>query len=111
MRDYQIASPSLEGVLNHDSLLYEGVRRPIELLRVLDGPAAKGIDKSRPAKQDHKQTDNEEKILEEYFHDLYGVFMHKLSFFVVRYSSDSDETVKLQAMLQEMIKIKKLMAK
>jgi hypothetical protein len=111
MRDYQIASPSLEGVLNHDSLLYDGVKRPIELLRVLDGPASKGMDKLRPAKQDHKCTEDERKILEDYFHDLYGIFMNKLSFFVVRSASDSDETVKLQAMLQEMIKVKRLMGR
>ena len=108
MRDYQIASPSLEGVLKHSTLLYEGITRPIELLRVLDGPAAKGLDKNRPTRFDHKRTEEEQKTLERYFHDLYGIFMKNLSFFVVQAYSDSDETVKLQAMLQEMIKIKKL---
>jgi hypothetical protein len=109
MRDYQIASPSLEGVLNHSSLLYEGLNRPIALLRVLDGPATKGKSKEYPAKQDVERSEEDQKVLERYFHDLYGIFMNKLSFFVVQSSSDSDETVKLQAMLQEMIKVKRLM--
>lgn len=108
MRDYQIASPSLEGVLNHSSLLYEGVKRPIELLRVLDGPATKGVNKECPTKYDKKVTEENKKVLEGYFHDLYGIFMNKLSYFVVKSASDSDETVKLQAMLQEMIKVKRL---
>jgi len=109
MRDYQIASPSLEGVLNHDSLLYEGMKRPVEIMRVLDGPASRGSDKEHPVRKDKKQRDEDKKVLEEYFHDLYGVFMSKLSFFVVQPLSSSDETVKLQAMLQEMIKVKRLL--
>ena len=106
MRDYQITSPSLEGVLNHSSLLYEGINRPIELLRVLDGPASKGTDYSSLQKRCRNEED--QKILEVYFNDLYGIFMKKLSFFVVESASSSDETVKIQAMLQEMIKVKRL---
>ncbi len=108
MRDYQIASPSLEGVLNHDSLLYEGLIRPLEILRVLDGPAAKG----RPKNDEKiKCAKEEQKVLERYFQDLYSIFMKKLSHFVVDPFVASDETVKLQAMLQEMIKIKGLMSR
>jgi len=108
MRDYQIISPSLEGVLNHSSLLYEGVSRPLELLRVLDGPASKGTNKDDPTRLDKKMNDEEKKVLGQYFQDLYGMFMKKLSFFVVETYSNSDELVKLQAMLQEMIKVKRL---
>jgi hypothetical protein len=106
IRDYQIVSPSLEGVLNHDSVTYEGLKRPTELLRVLDGPAAKG-DAGNAAKRG--RSDSERKILEGYFHDLYGVFMKKLSHFVVEPDPASEDGVKLLALLQEMIKIKKLM--
>jgi hypothetical protein len=108
MRDYQIISPSLEGVLNHSSLLYEGISRPLDLLRVLDGPASKGTDQNNPTRLDKKMNDEEQKVLSQYFQDLYGIFMKKLSFFVVEAYSNSDEIVKLQAMLQEMIKIKRL---
>jgi len=108
MRDYQIASPSLEGVLNHSSILYEGLKRPIELLRVLDGPATKSQDKNKPTRYDRVITKEDAKILDNYFHDLYEVFMKKLSNFVITNYSESDENIKLQAMLQEMIRIKRL---
>lgn len=99
LRDYTVVSPSLDGVLTHEELLYEGVHRPVEVLRALDSPA-----------NDRKQSapPYEHKILEQYFYDLYGVFMKKLSSFVLDHSISDNETVKLQAMLQEMVKIKRL---
>jgi len=103
IRDYDLASPSLEGVLSDVSLVYEGIRRPIEVLRVFDGPAAKGQGKRR------NKTEEEQKMLAEYFQDLYGVFMKKLSHFIVENDLASEDGVKLMALLQEMIKIKKLM--
>jgi len=98
--DYVFVSPSLEGVLSHDSLLYEGICRPTEILRLLDGPAAESM---------NERKSYYDKVLEQYFYDLYGVFMKKLSAFVLESSVSIPETVRLQAMLQEMIKIKKLM--
>src|SRR4051812_39216695 len=100
--DYAFVSPSLEGVLSHESLLYEGIRRPAEVLRALDGPAAASPGKAKKPHHD--------KLLEQYFYDLYGVFMKKLSSFVLESSVSASETLRLQAMLQEMIKIKKLIA-
>lgn len=111
MRDYQIVSPCLEGVLNHNSLLYEGINRPIELLRVLDGPQSRGTDKNNLTRLDKEVNEEEKRVLGQYFQDLYGIFMKKLSFFVVEDLSGSDDTVKLQAMLQEMIKIKRLIVR
>ena len=113
MRDYQIASPSLEGVLNHDSLLYDGIRRPVEILRILDGPASKGrdsdevIEAKKRAGKYSGLSETEYKVLQEYFYDLYGVFMKRLSHFLVEANISSDDGVKLQAMLQEMIRVKK----
>ena len=42
IRDYRLVSPSLDGVLNDATLSYEGLKRPMELLRFLDGPSSKG---------------------------------------------------------------------
>lgn len=97
---YSLASPSLEGVLTHDSLQYEGIKRPLEVLRVLDGPSSKG----RRDRRTH-----EGKVLEQYFYDLYGVFMKKLSAYVLDPKVTDAESLKLQAILQEMIKVKRLM--
>ncbi len=102
MRDYQIISPSLEGVLSHSSVMYEGINCPVEILRVLDGPASRGVPR--------KNTEHEQKVLQQYFQDLYEVFQKKLSYFVVETESSHSDTLKLQAMLQEMIKVKRLMA-
>ena len=103
-----LVSPSLDGVLSHDSVAYEGVRRPVDVLRVLDGPArrgpnAKGIIGARPLTQDERE------VLDNYFHDIHGVFMKKLAAFVMAASVKPDESLKLQALFQEMIKIKGMM--
>jgi hypothetical protein len=102
---YSLTSPSLEGVLTHDSLLYEGIKRPLEVLRVLDGPAAKN------SKGSHDRRTHEGKVLEQYFYDLYGVFMKKFSAYVLDAQAAEGEALKLQALLQEMIKIKRLMSR
>ncbi|MDE1975245.1 MAG: hypothetical protein KGI49_01905 [Patescibacteria group bacterium] len=102
MKDYQIVSPSLEGVLNHESVVYEGIKRPVEILRAMDGPAADPEAPPEPYKA---------KVLERYFYDLYGVFMKKLSQFVLDPDPTDQETVKLRAMLQEMIKVKSLIGR
>jgi len=98
---YVIASPSLDGVLTHGSLSYEGVERPAEVLRAFDSPARPSGTSPDP---------REEKLLERYFYDLYGVFMKKLSAFAMDTDTPAEDALKLQAMLQEMIKVKRLLA-
>lgn len=95
--NYSYSSPSLAGVLTHDSLLYEGISRPVEVMKMLDGPSAA----ERRTRRSH-----EGKLLEQYFYDLYGVFMKKLSGFVLESKPAPADEIKLQALLQEMIKVK-----
>ena len=80
--------------------MYEGIRRPVEIFRALDGPARRD--------SNQRYTEQEQKILNDYFHDIHGVFMKCFSSFVFETFIDSDDTVRLQAMLQELIKVKKL---
>jgi len=101
-RDYMLVSPSLDGILRHEPLIYGGINRPNEILRVFDSPS------SKPGKV---PTPNEREVLEQYFHDLYGIFMKRLSHLIVEADLDAVDTVKLQAMLQEMIKVKKLIVR
>ena len=108
MRDYKLASPSLEGLLRHGKLSYGGIDRPDEILNVMDGPATRGVKEPRNTA---KLDENQHHIIEQYFHDLYGVFMKKLSHFIVNADPDSEATLTLQAMLQEMIKVKSLMSR
>ncbi len=107
MRDYQLISPSLDGILHHDSVVYEGIKRPFELLRVMDGPSR------RKARLDNSieevvYTQDESKIIQDYLQDLHTLFLKKFSQFMVESEIKPDEGVKLLAMLQEMIKIKRL---
>ena len=99
--NYSYASPSLAGVLSHESLSYEGVRRSAEVMKILDGPSAA----ERRSRRSH-----EGKMLEQYFYDLYGVFMKKLSGFVLEPKPGAAEELKLQALLQEMIRVKHALA-
>ncbi len=102
LRDYSITSPSLDGILRHESIVYEGIDRPSEIIRAFDKPSSQKI----------RDLDNPEnrKILQDYWNDLYGLFMRKLSQFITEPQIDSNTDLKLLAMLQELIKVKKLMA-
>lgn len=94
MRDYNIISPSIEGVLSDDHLYFEGVERPSQIYLVRDGTHI------------HKDKIN---ILEKYSNDIYNLFLRKLSSFMIfEHVSDDMEATKIQALLQELIKVKKL---
>ncbi len=107
MRDYQLISPSLDGILHHDSIVYEGIKRPFELLRVMDGPARRKARLDRNIEEVVYSID-EQKIIQNYLQDLHTLFLKKFTQFMVEYEIKPDEGVKLLAMLQEIIKIKKL---
>jgi len=119
-----LVSPSLDGVLSHDELSYEGIKRPVEIIRALDGPGKRVSLKKKNDNEDGKDggindeevvisplTEAEHEVLEKYFHDLYGVFMKKLSQFVITPDAQANDIVQLQAMLQELIKVKGLKGK
>ncbi len=101
IRDYTIASPSIDGILSHDSIEYEGLIRPLEIIRAFDKPNNERIpDLTNPEKR---------QILQDYFNDLYGLFMRKMSQFMTEYEVSSEIELKLLALLQELIKVKKLL--
>jgi hypothetical protein len=93
MKNYSITSPSLDGMLSDDSLYFEGVTRPSAIFTVRDGMGS---------------VDDIE-VLEKYFNDLYNLFLRKLSNLAMFEITSEDDTMKLQALLQELIKVKKLM--
>lgn len=103
IRDYQIVSPSLDGILRHDSIIYDGIKRPLEIARILDrSETYRAIDYGNINAENQKK-------LGDYFHDLYGIIVKRISEFVMKSEPSPDEAVKLQAMLQELIKVKKLL--
>lgn len=100
VRDYILTSPSLDGILSHESVKYEGIKRPEKILRAFDRPSRNK--KKIPTKE-------ERNILNDYFQDLHIIFLKKLSNFVVEAEPASAEGLKLQAMLQEMLRVKDLL--
>ena len=102
MRDYQFVSPSLDGILRHESIVYEGLNRPSDLIRAFDSPAR--------TKDDRRPSDHDHKVLSQYFQDLHSIYLKKLSCFVIDSSVGKEEGLKLQAMLQELVKIKGLIS-
>jgi hypothetical protein len=100
-RDYSITSPSLDGILYHESVSYEGIARPTEILRAFDKPSSAQI-------RELDESGNRQ-ILQDYFNDLYGLFMRKMGQFISEKEVVPEESVKLQALLQELIKVKKVL--
>lgn len=101
MFEYQLVSPSLDGIIRHGSTIYGDVERPHDILRAFDRPLRN---------ESAKLSDEDREALKHYFDDLYGVLMKKLSLFAVAADAGTDEPMKLQAMLQELIKVKRIIA-
>ncbi|MDP3962865.1 MAG: hypothetical protein Q8Q03_03300 [bacterium] len=91
MKTYSIVSPSLDGVLSDDYIYFEGVRRPLALFALRDGAVPSG---------------EEAVVLEKYFNDMYSLFLKKLTSFAGGESASEEDTLKLQGLLQELIKVK-----
>ncbi len=93
MNTYSKISPSVIGVLSDDHLYFEGLNRPSEMYTIRDGGELSGSSVD---------------VLEKYFNDVYNLFLRKLSAFAALDHASDEETMKLQALLQELIKVKGL---
>ncbi len=93
MKTYTITSPSLDGVLSDDHLYFEGIYRPSEMFTVRD----QGLN-----------SEDSVSVLEKYFNDIYNLFLRKLSSFAMFEHTNDEEAMKMQALLQELIKVKRL---
>jgi len=97
-----VMSPSLDGILSHDSIIYEGISRPNEVIRAFDKPKDERVlDQIGPEKV---------QILQDYCNDLYGLFMRKMGQFISEKEVSVDLEIKLMAILQDLIKVKKLLS-
>lgn len=95
MNYYTKGMPSLYGILSDDQIYFEGLSRPSQFYSF----------------RDESVNGENINILEKYFNDLYNLFLRKLSTYVTLTSSSNDESLKLQALLQELIKVKELIEK
>ncbi len=96
MKDYNLTQPSVIGILSDDHLYFEGVSRPSDIFVIKDSG---------------NMSDDDIDILEKYFNDIYNLFLRKVSAFVAVDRVNNEETTKLQALLQELIKVKDLIIK
>jgi hypothetical protein len=92
MKDYNAKFPSINGIISNDLLYFEGIERPLSLTILCDSNLTYNKD-----------------LLEKYFNDIYGLFLNKLSSFAISGRVQEEDSIKLQALLQEIIKVKKLL--
>ena len=96
-----MATPSLDGILSHSSIAYEGIVRPEKIIRLFD--------KAHVSSDDSVPHTEEVQIIKEYVADVYSLFMRTLSQYMAEHDSVPDKEVKLAALLQEIIKMKRIM--
>lgn len=96
MKYYTTTPPSLDGIIADDPMYFEGIERPQALYMLRDG---------------HVASPDSLELLEKYFHDLHTLFLRKLSAFVAFDKVGEEDSLKIQALLQELIKVKELIEK
>ena len=103
MKTYSTISPSLEGILSDDALYFEGARRPPAFFVMRDGLSEEKV---------KEKSEENILIMEKYFNDIHSLFLRKLSNFsnndFTENENKDEESIKLQALLQELIKVKGL---
>jgi len=92
MKEYSVTSPSIHGILSDDYLYFEGVRKPQSYFIVRDGSGEMA----------------DVAVLEKYWNDIYNLFLRKLTQLAAHTTVNDEEALKLQALLQELIKVKGL---
>ncbi|MDB5259493.1 MAG: hypothetical protein JWO73_701 [Candidatus Taylorbacteria bacterium] len=110
MSNYTITSPSIESLISEDALYFEGIKRPLIAFALReDMQASKKFAEGRKATEFPTLDSHEHiAILERYFNDIYSLFLKKIAIFSGEDSVSGDSATKLQALLQEMIKVKGL---
>lgn len=95
MRIIYNTPPNIYGILSDDHLFFEGVNRPSQIYNI------------------HDEINGKDNIviLEKYINDLYNLFLRKISNYITIQSVTSEDSIKLQALLQEIIKVKDLIEK
>ena len=94
MKDYLFISPSLDGMISDDLIYFEGIHRPTNIFLLKDNAHISSSDKG---------------VLNQYFDDINNLFLRKLSDFSLAEKIDNEAALKLQALLQEIIKVKGLL--
>lgn len=101
IRSQQPSQPlkSIGLVLNETGVYFEGVKRPLGLMVVNDTPPESSV------------TNPDNAILEQYFNDIYNLFLSRLTGLVVSNQITSVDSDKIKALLNEIIKVRGLIDK
>ncbi len=97
MKTYTIVSPSLQGILSDDHVYFEGIKRPTDYFIARDS-----------VHLEKEVSPKNIEILERYLQDIYNLFLRKLSNYILDNRDEMEESIKIQALLQEIIKVKEL---
>jgi hypothetical protein len=115
MSSYTITSPSIDAILSDDNLYFEGIRRPLiaysvreDIARLVKSGADAGANRTSDTDMPNLDSHEHVAILERYASDLYSLFLKKLGAFFGDDTVSGESALKLQALLQEMIKVKGL---
>ncbi len=92
MKEYSITSPSVSAIISDDYLYFEGIKKPSLLFSL----------------RDHGESVGDPSIMDRYWNDLYNLFLRKLTQFACSQGVNNEESIKLQALLQELVKVKDL---
>lgn len=93
MENYTIRQPQINGILSDDYLHFEGIFRPTQVFMI----------------RDTEIDGNSREVMEKYFNDIYNLFLRKISIFSSFEHSSDEEMIKIQALLQELVKVKKIL--
>ncbi len=110
MPNYTIKSPSIESLISDDALYFEGIKRPLIAFALREDmqTSKKSVMHRKDAELPTLDSREHIAILERYFSDIYSLFLKKIAIFSGEDSVTDDSATKLQALLQEMIKVKSL---
>jgi hypothetical protein len=93
MNKYNLLFPSIDGILSDDQLYFEGINRPSKLFLIKDSLHISSSDFD---------------VLEKYLNDVYNLLLRKISHYMSVDKPNEEETIKIQALLQELIKVKEM---
>lgn len=105
MSDYQITTPAIDGLVTNEYLEYEGIVRPWRALSVCDGND--GIKCGREGGEYIAGI----ATLERYLSDIQGLISKKIYDFGTSADFSNTEGMRLIALVQELIKVKRILTK
>lgn len=104
MSDYKITTPMIDVLISDEYLAYEGIVRPWKAMVVADRPSEKITVNS-----DENLDEDRAVLLGRYFQDIQGLISKKLYDFSAQTDFSDSDGLRLVALTQELVKVKKIL--